>query len=221
MSGRELIELIIGYGERATGKKISCALDACPCCGGRPGWFRRHGVRKRVFLVFAEWVIRRVLSYLTRWKCPLCKQTFTLYPPFALPFKRYVLAFIRERCRAYVEDEARTYREGVEEGGLAICHEDAEGGAVLWPSTLWRWVGTLGRFPVTVRQALDLIKQKDPSTDIFRVLAGLRIREGKFRSEARKSVLQRCRELLIADRVYARLFTASVFPELATRCGFR
>ena len=59
-----------------------------------------------------------------------------LYPLFALPFKRYVLAFIQARCAAYVEDEARTYREGVKEGGAAICHEDAESRTVLWPSTL-------------------------------------------------------------------------------------
>jgi len=86
---------------------------------------------------------------------------------------------------------------------------------------LWRWVNRLGRFPVTVRQALNLIKQKDPSTDLFRALGRLRIRAGKFRSEARKLLLQRCRELVTADREYARLFSVSVFPELATRCGFR
>jgi len=91
----------------------------------------------------------------------------------------------------------------------------------LRPSTLWRWVDRLGRFPVTVRQALNLIKQKDPSTDIFRAWGRLRIRADKFRGEARKLVLQRCRELVTADREYARLFLASVFPDLATRCGFR
>ena len=221
MNGRDLVESIKVYGERAKGKTITCELDTCPRCEGRPVCFKRHGVRHRLFLVFADEVVRRVFSYLTRWKCPLCKRTFTLYPTFALAFKHYVLAFIQARCAAYVADEARTYREGVHEGGSAICHEDAESGTVLWPSTLWRWVDRLGRFSVTVRQALNLIKQKDPSTDVFRALGRLRIRAGKFRSEARKVILQHCRELVTADRVYARLFTVSVFPDLATRCGFR
>jgi hypothetical protein len=221
MNGLDLIKTIIAYGKRATGKTISCDLGRCPCCQGRPVCFKRHGVRPRLFLVFASEVIRRVWSYLTRWKCPLCRRTFTLYPAFALPFKRYVLAFILARCTAYVEDEVRTYRDGVKEAGQPISHEDADGGAELWPSTLWRWVDRLGRFPVTVRQALNLIKQKDPSTDIFRVWGHLRISTGKFHSEARKHILQRCRELVTADQEYARLFSASVFPDLATRCGFR
>ena len=220
MIGRDLVEGIKAYGGRATGREISCDLDACPCCGARHAGFKRHGVRRRLFLVFADGMVRRVWSYLTRWKCPLCKRTFTLYPDFALPFKRYVLAFIRERCAAYAEDGARTYRDGVAEGGVAVSYEDADAGMALWPSTLWRWVGRLGGFPETVRQALHLIKQKDPSTGVFRALGGIRIREGKYRSEARKAVLQRCRGLVIADRDYAPLFHGSIFPDLATRCGF-
>jgi hypothetical protein len=225
MNDRDLCERIKQYGIKAKLKAecggITCDLDRCPHCRGRPGRFKRHGVRKRLFLVFAEDVIQRVWSYLSRWKCPLCKRTFTLYPAFALPFKRYVLAFIQARCAAYVADEARTYREGVEQGGVALCHEDADSGAQLWPSTLWRWVSALGHFAQTVRQALNLIKQKDPATGVFRALGGLRIREGKFRSQARKRVLRRCYELVTADRAYARLFTVSVFPGLATACGFR
>jgi len=220
MIGRDLIKAIKRYGKRAMGKKISCDLDACPRCGVRHGRFKRHGVRKRLFLVFADWVVRRVWSYLTRWKCPFCRGTFTLYPDFALPFKRYVLAFIQERCAAYVEDEARTYREGIKEEGMAISYEDADSGTALWPSTLWRWVSTLGGFPETVRQALHLIKQKDPSAGIFRALGSLRIREGKYRSKERKIVLQGCCELVMVGRAYARLFSASIFPGLATSCGF-
>ena len=221
MNGRDRGEDIRRYGRKAKHGWVSCDLDTCPQCRGRPGRFKRHGVRSRVFLVLAADMIKRVFSYLTRWKCPLCKRTFTLYPGFALPFKRYVLPFIQPRCAAYVEDDALTYRKGVEEAGEAICHEDADQGVVLAPSTLWRWVATLGQFPATLRQALDLIKQKDPATGVFRELGCLRIPAGKFCSEARKALLKRCRELVVADRVYALLFSVSVFPDLATVCGWR
>lgn len=220
MNDRYPLDVIRKYGHAAKRGGVSCELDRCPRCHGRPVRFKRHGVRSRLFLVFAAEVIRRVWSYLTRWKCPLCRRTFTLYPGFALPFKRYVLAFILARCTAYVEDVVRTYREGVKEEGEPISHEDAAAGVQLWPSTLWRWVDRLGRLAVTVRQALNLIKQKDPSTDIFRALGRLRIRAGKFRSQARRLLLQRGRELATVDREYARLFSASVFPDLATRSGF-
>lgn len=220
MNDRDLVEVIKTYGRRAKDKELSCALDTCPCCAGRPVGFKRRGVRKRLFLALANWVVERVWSYLPLWKCPLCQQSFTDYPPFALPFKRYVLPDIQERCAAYVEDEAHTYREGVKEEGEPISHEDADGGAELWPSTLWRWVSALGRFPVVTREALDLIKQKNPSTGLFRALGEARINEGKFRSPARKLVLQRCRELMLADRVYRDLFGVSIFPDLATASGF-
>jgi len=220
MNGRDLPEDITEYGHAATHGGVSCNLDMCPRCHGRPVRFRPHGVRNRLFLVFAAEVIRRVFSYLTRWKCPLCNRTFTVYPDFAFPFKRYALPFILARCAAYVADEARTYREGVQEGGAPMSHEDADGGMELRASTLWRWVDTLGRLPVTVREALNPIKQKDPSTNLFRALGQLRIREGKYRSETRKRILLCCRALGIVDRVYVRLFGKSVFPELAARGGF-
>jgi len=221
MIGRDRVEGIKAYGERAMGKKIPCDVDACPRCGVRHEGFKRHGVRKRLFLVFTGWVIRPVCSYLTRWKCPLCQATFTRYPAFALPFKRYTAPFIVARCAGYVEDKARTYREGVEAGGVAVSYEDADSGTALWPSTLWRWVSALGGLAGTVRQGLCLIKQKDPSTGVFRALGAIRLREGKYRSAERNAVLQRCRALMIVERVYASLFQASLFPELATGRGFR
>lgn len=221
MDGRDLIEVITEYGAAASGKKgIECAVGACPRCHRRQVGFRRHGVRKRLFLVFSE-VVVRVWSYLPRWKCPACRRTFTQYPDFALPFKRYVLPFLRERVSAYATDEALTYAKGVEEEGISICHEDTDEGRKLWPSTLWRWVRTLGGFPETVRRALDLIHQKDPSTDIVRRLSGGRFRAEKFRSEARGRVLQCCRELLLVEPVYAESFDVRIFPDLATGVGWK
>ncbi|MDP7638362.1 MAG: hypothetical protein QGG73_01395, partial [Candidatus Hydrogenedentes bacterium] len=135
MNGRDLYERIKQYGLKAILKAecggIACDLDRCPHCRGHPGRFMKHGVRSRLFLVLVEAVILRVWSHLTRWKCPLCRRSFTLYPDFALPFKRHVLTFILERCAAYVEDRARTYREGIEEEGVALCYWDADSGTAL------------------------------------------------------------------------------------------
>ncbi len=221
MDDRDLAKVITEHGAAASGKEgIECTVGACPHCHRRQVGFRRHGVRKRLFLVFAE-VVRRVWSYLPRWKCPSCRHTFTQYPPFALPFKRYVLPFIRERVSAYATDEALTYAKGVEEEGMSICHEDTDEGRKLWPSTLWRWVSTLGGFAETVRRALELIHQKDPSTDIVRRLSGRPIRGEKFRSRARGAVLQRCRELLLVEPVYAEVFAVRIFPDLATGVGWK
>lgn len=166
-------------------------------------------------------IVERVQTYLTRWKCASCLHTFTLYPDFALPHKQYALPFIQERCAAYVEDKVRTYAKGLLEDGMPIMYEDADSGKQLRPSTLWRWVGALGGFSETTRQALHLIRQKSPSTGLFRELSMHRIGEHKYRTLGRKHVLERCFSLLAACRVYGRVFGSTVFPELATACGFR
>jgi len=182
MNGRVLMERIIAYGQRAINKQLACPLAVCPCCGGWPARFGRHGVRKRQFLVFVQEVIEEVDSYLTRWKCPLCRRTFTQYPWWAIPNKRYVLPFIEERCEAYVEDTARTYAAGVRtEEGLPFSHADAEAGRELAASTLWHWHTTLGGMSDAMRGALELIKQQDPSTGVFRELGLLQIRAAKYR----------------------------------------
>ena len=72
MHGRDLVEAIKTYGQRAKAKELSCELDACPRCGVRHVEFRWRGVRERLFLVLADWVVQRVWSYLPLWKCPLC-----------------------------------------------------------------------------------------------------------------------------------------------------
>jgi hypothetical protein len=214
-----LVEAITEYGRDAKAGRIACLVEACPLCGGVPGRFWRNGVRARLFLVFAE-VVCRVWSHLTRWRCPLCRQTFTLYPDFALPHKRYPAPFVLARCGAYASDGARTYREGVLEEGMPVGHADADAGMELSASTLWRWVGTLGGLVEAERRLLDLVKQKDPSTVLFRALAGVRIREGKYRGEGRRQMLAGCWRLALVEAEHVRLFAVSVFTEFATWSGF-
>lgn len=215
-----LIEDIMAYGDAAKRGEVACSEGACPRCGGMPEKYWRNGVRKRLFLVFVE-VVCRVWSYLSRWRCPLCKRSFTDYPDFALPFKRYPAPFVLARCVAYASDRTSTYREGVrQEDGMPVSHADAEGGMELSPSTLWRWMETLAVFANAERQLLALIKQQDPSTGLFRALAAVRIRAGKYRSEARKALLARCCRISLIAQVHRQLFGVSIFPEFGTRSGF-
>ncbi len=193
----------------------------CNNCGFRPVAFKYHGVRARIILLVVLSIVERVQTYLTRWKCPSCGVTFTLYPDWALAHKRYEASFILERCKAYVAEDACRYRKGVMDGGAPVMYEDADSGMQLWASTLWRWVSALGGFAQTTRQALHLIKQKAPDSGLFRSLCTLRIGAHKYRSAGRRHTLFRCLCLLLTCRVYERLFGSSIFPELATAAGFR
>ena len=205
--------------------EIPCDRERCPRCEGYPGRFKYHATRRRHFLVIIGRLVTEVISALTRWKCSCCGKTFTLYPPFALPYKRYVCQDICRLAQAYVGDDKLSYRKAVQVNSMAVCYGGQEGqdsridDRVLGPSTLHRWVGWLGSLKQTALQAWRLIRAKSPTCDLCRkavVVAG-----GKYRTQARRDVLQRCGRLLETDRVYRALFDISVFTELATACRWR
>jgi hypothetical protein len=156
---------------------------------------------------------------ITRWKCPFCGKTFTLYPEFALPYKRYVLPSIMDRCSEYLEDDSQTYRRAVTSNNAEFYHqESSEDGS--WPvlahSTLHRWITSLSGLLQTMRSALEQIKQKAPHTGIFRKLAALRIPGQKIRSSHREKQLLRCCWLLWVQDEFIRIFSTSIFPKFAT-----
>jgi len=202
--------------------KPPCGLEQCPECGAvqDPLTFRRHEIRKRTFLVPVGNLVYAIDSCLSRWACPLCSKAFTVYPPFALPFKRYVLPEMIARSRRYIEHVGETYRSGVLENQRPVFRATDDPFQIderCWaPSTLHRWISTLGRLPETMRAALDLIKQAAPGSGLLRHLAAGQIHPRKYRSDARRTALIRCDQLLRAMSPYQRIFGKSIFPSLAT-----
>jgi hypothetical protein len=199
--------------------------------------FRRHETRPRTFLVVVRELVYTVLSLITRWKCRECQRTFTWYPAFAVPHKRYVLGVILDRCQACVERDEQSYRKGVQERGMPVFHEQPQAQQItagsteeekaservpaLAHTTLYRWVSTLGAWRHLLGRALDLIKQKCPGAPLFRDLAGFRVAPGKSRSRARRGVLHACWSLCVTAAVYGGVFGLSFVPHLATACGWR
>ena len=228
------------YEQDARHHRVRPQLSQCPRCGcrpDRPAFFRCHERRARTFLVVVAELVYRILSVITRWRCPGCRRTFTWYPPFAAPHKRYVLAVMLERCQAYAERDEQSYRKGVQEGGMPVFHEQPQGEQItaesteeekanervpaLAHTTLYRWVSTLGAWAHMLHRARELIKQRRPGTLLFRELAGFRVAPGKFRSRARRGVLDACRSLCVTAAVYRAVFGVSIFPHFATACGWR
>jgi hypothetical protein len=90
----------------------------------------------------------------------------------------------------------------------------------LAPSTIHRWITTLGRLSQTCRTALTLILQENPVSSICRDLAQLIVPERKYKTEQRKIQLIRCRQLVIIEGLFQAVFNKSIFTKLATRCAF-
>jgi hypothetical protein len=202
-------EEIKRHTEEVRRGKVGPKDRRCPYCKGEPEFFSLHEKRERQFLVFVVEVIKKVVSLLMRWKCPLCKRKFTEYPEFALPYKRYVKETVMGLSGRYVLDEGRggkSYEEAVKVGRLRIGYVDEKGEPQdprIEPTTVWKWVGFLGKGK-WLEEMLCVIKEKEPQTGIFREIRP--VPGYKYRSEERRIILERCKKFLQARVEITRLF---------------
>ena len=134
--------------------------------------------------------------------------------PFALPRKRFVQQPVLAKASEYLGTD-HTYRQTVMHKGMSIVYDDrvAKGKwhpVGLSPSTVWRWLSWLGGMPNTLQAVMGLIREKDPNATLHRELWV--VPAGKYRSQRRRDTLQRAMQLLVADRVCAKLFGKGIFP---------
>jgi len=150
---------------------------------------------------------------LVRWKCSLCKRTFTVYPDFALPHKRYVRSDILEQSRRYLGSSLAS-TEGTLWSGTSRIGYEKRSDSFFYLSTVRRWVIWLGNQPELICTALDLIRQKNPSTNICRQV--FPPPSHKYRRDSQKLVLERASKLLLVMEEYEKYFP-KYFPHFAQR----
>ena len=196
-----------------------CAKCASQC-------FHRHQKRLRWFLAVVEQVVRPLRCLLYRWRCVNCGTTFTHLPALCVPFKRFLRSEIEERAQTYVETDPTSYRRVVKERGSAVVYDDPiadsasteaereeESTRALAPSTVHRWIGSIAAGREQWQPAVRLAQQL-PADRAGRTLV---IMASKYRSQARKCVLEACGLLLraislLAGRNPTRLATLGSSP---------
>lgn len=185
----------------------------CPGCRQKGPGYRCHGRRRRQFyLIEGNWV-QRFFTTLMRWKCVLCGTTFTFYPSFCVPYKRFVLPAIMRLSGCYVEQDEASYRSVVRCRGMAMGYaQEPSTYRQLSPTTVWRWLGDLGACRARLQEGLRLIHEKDPSLALHRQIRPVIAR--KYRTEQRRERLQTGRFLLSVAEVFYRLFGKVMFPRL-------
>jgi hypothetical protein len=201
------------------GKITPERLPPCPRCNVESLYFKFHAYRERIFLIIVDMVIRPIRAYLLRFCCPGCGKTFTYYPDFAIPYKRYTRQTITGFAERYVDSD-NTYEQTVMDKDEMSVPGYAESDKVLAPSTVHRWVTSLGRFVNTTQKALDLICQENPKTTICRDLAQWVVPPSKYKSEGRRKCLFNCFRFLAAEAVFKTVFHLSIFTKLAIRYAF-
>ena len=217
------LEDIKAHQERVEKDKITPHnLPPCPRCSVDSIFFKIHAYRERRFLIIIQMLIKAAYCSLVRFKCPGCNKTFTDYPDFAIPHKHYTRPTITAFCASYVESENMTYQLAVmvDNSAPGYPQSDSTEAPTLAPTTIHRWITTLGRFTQTCRTALSLLLQKNPAFNIFLYLALITFSQIKFKSKHIKKQLIVCRQLIIIDAFFQATFKKSIFTKLATRCAF-
>ncbi len=213
-----LEEKINTYTAAVLTHQIRHQINGCPRCGQIPESFCLHDQRKRTFLIVVDRLVKGLLSFMTRWRCPLCEKVFTFYPDFALPRKRYVRDSVLPFSRPYLEVDRLSYRQVVKVNDLPVFYDRKPTGEIderqLAHSTPWRWLTSFSSLKRTLQRALKLIREKSATSTLFRAV--IPSPPWKYRSDGRRKALQAALKFLVADDEYLELFQVSITPRLAT-----
>ena len=213
------LEDIKAYQQKVEKDKITPHnLPSCPRCSVDSSFFKIHAYRERRFLIIIEMLIKAAYCSLVRFICPGCGKTFTHYPDFAIPHKHYTQPSITGFSASYLDSQAMTYQQAVMVDNTVPGYPQKD--ATLAPSTIHRWITTVGQFGQTCRTALTLLLQQNPLSSICRNLARLIVSPRKYKSEQRKMQLIRSRQFVIIEAFFQTAFQKSIFTKLATRCAF-
>ncbi len=185
-------------------------VTQCANCAGL--CFQRHQKRLRWFLPVVDRIVRPIHCWLYRWRCVTCGSTFTHLPALCVPFKRYLRGEIETRAQVYVETDPMSYRRVVRERGAAAVYDGpiADGASTeaekareavpaLAPSTVHRWIGALAACRERWQPAVRLARQVHQEARLSPVM----IAAAKYRSQARKRVLETSGLLLRAISIVA------------------
>ena len=217
------LEDIKAHQERVEKDKITPDnLPPCSRCSVESAFFKIHAYRERRFLIIIQMFIQAAYCSLVRFKCPGCGKTFTHYPDFAIPHKHYTQPTITGFSTSYVESDDMTYQQAVmiDNSVPGYPESNLPDAPTLSPSTIHRWITTMGRFTQTCRTALTLLLQENPVSSICRDLARLTVPQRKYKSAQRRKQLVYSRQLAVIEDFFQATFNSSIFTKLAMRCGF-
>jgi hypothetical protein len=161
--------------------------------------FVLHQTVPRKFRVVCGDIVLVVDSWRVRFRCLDCQKTFTDYPPFAIPYKRFVKSVVLEHVGTFLENDQATYQQATRGEFVPLSYENSTDGKQLSPSTVWRWTTWLGSMKHVLQQAAQLIFEKDPQDDFHRKVYPMPARKcrGPGR-EVRRELLQDAARLLFA-----------------------
>ena len=212
-----IIEKIEAHEKQVLTGKMPANLKFCEYCNEPSSSIRHHDARVMILYYIIECYVYRRKSRISRWKCIVCEKTFTYYPEYCLPYKRYVKTDIIKFCARYLGDVKSTYRNVVKDNISVIVHKDKEETkqSEFSGTSVWRWQSFLSGLIKIEQKALQLIREKSCDSSIFRDVYIINSR--KYKTINRKNQLLKAMKLLKVEEVFNTIFTSTIFPQFATR----
>jgi hypothetical protein len=177
----------------------------CPNCSRRH--FEIHQYRGRWFLLVLDSTVYPLRCLICRWLCVDCGITFTHLPAGCLPYKRYLRIEVETRAGAYIETDPMEYRRVVRDHGSDVVYagsvtdahsteaeKEADEPPALAPSTVYRWIGSIA----ACRERYQPVVAQGQASGCGSRLSTLVVSPLKYRSEARRLILEACGLLLRA-----------------------
>ena len=179
-----LTDLIDDYEQNAT---FPPNRKCCPCCFSEQATFKRHDSRTRELRYLVTFWVNTFLLTLFRWKCSVCKESFTVYPDFLLPYKRFITPSMLLLCQQYLRRGEASYREIAhpEKSHYVYNGKDSQ---ELSHVSIWNWFKSLLPFARNAHKVIGHLFQIDPDSSIHREV--IPINPHKYRSENRKNCLE-------------------------------
>lgn len=210
------ISFIGEHEQELFARKIPQGLNSCPYCFETSENITLHALKDRYFYIIVKTMVRVIESILGRFKCSSCKRTFTFYPSYAVPYKRYVKIQLLDIAEDYLEEKGKRYQDAVSCDDSPIMYESEDPSSpdkYFEGSTVWRWLSYIASFEQILPQVKDLIRQKSSTSPIFRQV--IDIPRKKYRSEKRKKQLLSATMVVLVAREFARYFNLSIFTDFA------
>jgi hypothetical protein len=205
---KSLIEKITKYNKKAN---LPPKLDKCHYCHVENTLFKQHDSRERKVRILLENLsIQMIIITLFRWKCIYCNRTFTFYPCFLMPYKRFATDSIMKLNENYIHIGETSYRKIVRPNGSHYAYDDNNKFCELSHSTVWNWVQTLANSSSIAKKAINLLVKKNNLCEIHR--KSVPINPRKYQSKQRKELLIKAEEVLrtyrflILDKIEINLF---------------
>lgn len=197
-------KMIIDHTDSIVKGNFSSPDIVCPSCHQKPEVFKLHESRKRLLRLIEQDIVNVTISFLLRWRCLICGATFTEYPPFVVPHKRYVFTDIIKLGEKYLINADLSYRDVVKHNGADIGYPDAHGlcDRFLSHSSVWRFMGYLADMCRSRMVRIHLPGERPPSIPI-----------SKYRSHHRRSLLHKAFQAIL---LFCRQVNQKIFPSFET-----